>query len=145
MRFTTDMTRPPIMSKQSLYYVESNGLQQTGAHFDNYGTPSPLVVPLLHYKFLPDFDKRIDAAIADGQYWNNAADYRSYKKLSLSEKVLLLDDSIRVRDGNDLRQYISTLSETIRSAGLSGSLHLKSFFQLSGDGPHSHTSSKDTA
>jgi hypothetical protein len=145
MRFSTDKTRPPIMSKQSLYYVESNGLQQLGAHFDNYGTPSPLVAPLLHYKFLPDFDKRNDAAIADGQHWNNAADYRRYKELSLSEKNLLLDDSIRVRDGNDLRQYISMLSETIRTAGLSGSLHIKSYLQLSGDNQHSGADSLDTA
>lgn len=102
-----------------------------GPHFDNYGTPSPLVAPLLHYKFMPDFEKKIEAAIAEGQHWNGSTEYRVYKEGSLIEKTLLLDNSIKVRNGDDLGRYISMLSETIRAAGLSGSIHLQSSYQPS--------------
>ena len=46
----------PHTTKQSLYRAEIDGYMHEGSHFDTFLVPSPLVIPLLHYKFMPDFE-----------------------------------------------------------------------------------------
>ena len=41
----------------------------------NFG---PIAGALLHFKFFADFRDRVDAAVADKQYWNAGAEYRAY-------------------------------------------------------------------
>lgn len=123
-RFVNPGDRPPITSKQALYYVEENGYQHLGAHFDSYALPSPLVAVLLHYKFMPDFSARCVAYINEGTQWNNAQDYRKYQAQQLGARTFKTDRSIRVRTGHDLIGHISGISRLIRRRGFAGSIHL---------------------
>jgi hypothetical protein len=34
---------------------------------------------LLHFKIFSDFPQRVDAAVADGQYWSQAKTYKTYQ------------------------------------------------------------------
>jgi hypothetical protein len=119
--------RPPLMSKQNLYYVEPDGFEHDGSHFDTYGMPSPLVIPLLHFKFLPDFTSRMRVAIAEGQYWNNAEQYKNYASKQLSSRSLIFEGSVHFRSDDGLKKYIDMVSGFIGRAGLGGSIHLKKF------------------
>ena len=123
MRFKQSGKSPPIMSKQKLYFVEHGGYQNLNPHFDSYGRPSPLVAPFLHYKFLSDFKARVDKAIAEGQHWRNAEEYRDYAEAALFSRSLMLEDSIPVTKGDDLRGYTTALGNVIRDAGMCGSIH----------------------
>ena len=126
MRFKPAGKRPPIMSKQKLYFVEPGGYENYGSHFDSFGRPSPLVAPFLHYKFFHDFKARVHKAIEEGQHWNNAEEYRDNAAAALFLQSMMLEDSVLVRGGDDLREYIAALGNTIRSAeGLCGSGHWK--------------------
>lgn len=122
-RFKQAGKNPPIMTKQKLYFVEHDGYQNFNSHFDSYGRPSPLIAPFLHYKFLSDFGARVDKAIAEGQHWRNAEEYRDYAEAALSSRSFMLEDSVPVSKGDDLRGYITALGNTIRSAGMCGSIH----------------------
>lgn len=125
MRFSKPSVRPPIMSKQKLYFVEDGGFKSSDPHFDNYVLPSPLVVPFLHYKFLPDFEEKIDRAILEGQHWNNAEEYKSYKGASLYQRNLTIDESIQIQEPEDLQTFIDKISKQIRGKNISGSIHWK--------------------
>lgn len=124
MRILPDGERPPLMSKQSVFYCGREGFRKVGAHFDEFGTPSPLVAPLLHYKFLSDFSRRVETAILEGQHWDQAREYKNYARSELSRMTLKLTDSIRIASGDDLLEYTSVLSRMIREAGLTGSRHV---------------------
>ena len=126
-RFLNFETQPPLMSKQNLYYVEPNGFEHDGSHFDTYGMPSPLVVLLLHFKFLPDFKNRMRTAVAEGQYWNNAARYKNYESQQLFSRSLTFEGSVDFRSDEGLKKYIDVLSSHIIRTGLAGSVHLKKF------------------
>lgn len=115
--------RPPIMSKQKLYYAESGGYQHAGCHFDTYGSPSPLVAPFLHFKFLPDFNARTAKAIQEGLHWNDAADHKQYAAAQLSSQVLAFDGSVDFRSEAGLDKYVKTISGLIRRSGMCGSIH----------------------
>ena len=123
MRFKQAGKNPPIMSKQKLYFVEHGGYENFNSHFDCYGRPSPLVAPFLHYKFLSDFHARVDKAIAEGQHWKNSQEYRDYAEAALFSRSLMLEDSVSISKGEDLRGYITALSNVIRNASLCGSIH----------------------
>jgi hypothetical protein len=124
-RFAAVRQPGPIMTKQSLYLVEPSGYEHTGCHFDTYATPSPLVAPFLHYKFMPGFAARVERAIEEGQHWDNASEYRGYREQSLSGRTLKLSDSVRVRSSSDLKNHIAAFTKLIRDAGLCGSEHLR--------------------
>jgi hypothetical protein len=113
------------MTKQSLYLVESSGYEHVGSHFDTYATPSPLVVPFLHYKFMPGFAARVERVIEENQHWDNASEYRGYRDQGMSGRTLKLADSVRVRSSSDLQNHISAFTKLIRDAGLCGSEHLR--------------------
>lgn len=123
MRFKQAGKNPPIMTKQKLYFVEHGGYQNFNSHFDSYGRPSPLVAPFLHYKFLADFGTRVEKAIAEGQHWRNAEEYRDYAEAALPSRSLMLEDSVPAIKSEDLRGYVKALGNTIRSAGMCGSIH----------------------
>ncbi len=105
--------QPPLLSKQSLYYVENGGPESAGSHFDTLNTPSLMIAPLLHYKFLPDFASKCDIAITEGQHWNNAEEYVAYKESGIASKSLKIDKSIYVRNGLDLIPYIEEIGKLI--------------------------------
>ena len=35
---------------------------------------------LLHFKFLSDFQDRVATAVAEGEHWRNATEYRDYQR-----------------------------------------------------------------
>jgi hypothetical protein len=127
MRFGKSGESPPIMSKQKLYFVEQNGFRSINPHFDNYVLPSPLVAPLLHYKFMPDFKYKIDKAIYEGQHWKNAREYKNYKEAELYKRIIVGAMSVPVDSPDGLSAFIEQISATIRAAGVSGSIHWRRF------------------
>lgn len=124
--------RPPIMTKQNFYYIEPVGYQHLGPHFDTYARPSPLVVPFLHFKFLPDFKTRMKKAISEGQHWNNAAEYKQYAAEQLSARTLAFEGSVDFRSTEGLKKYIDTVSKHIRTSGMCGSVHWRKFVAETG-------------
>ena len=113
-RFHQDSSMsPPLLTKQSLYFVEEDGAYLLNSHFDSHLTPSPLVAPLLHYKFLPDFSDRVEKAIREGEHWNDAAEYKNYRKLSLWDKNLKIKSSVRVNSSLDLAGHIKAIQRII--------------------------------
>lgn len=127
MRFGKSGERPPIMSKQKLYFVEQNGFKSSNPHFDNFVLPSPLIAPLLHYKFMPDFKNKVDQAIYEGQHWKNAQEYKNYKEVELYRQPLVGKMSVPVDSPDGLSAFIAQISATIRAAGVSGSVHWRRF------------------
>jgi len=126
--------RPPIMSKQNLYFVEHGGFKHIGRHFDTYALPSPLVVPLLHFKFFPDFKEKIKKAISEGHHWNNAADYNQYVAEQLPAHTLAFEGSVDYRSNQGLEKYIYAMSRFIRRSNLCGSVQWKKFAtEIGGD------------
>jgi|GEM_PF-925266 len=123
-RFVEPGTKPPITSKQTLYLVEEDGYDHIGPHFDSYGIPSPLVAPLLHYKFMADFAERCDKNIREGNHWNNAQDYKRYKQQQLETKCFKNDNSVRITSGDDLHRHIQVISGLIRRQGMVGSAQI---------------------
>lgn len=106
---------PPLMTKQCLFYVQKD-VKLLNSHFISTITPSPLVAPLLHYKFLPEFSEKIKKALEEGQHWNEGIEYKSYEKNDLVNKVLKVENSIKVTSGFDLAPYVNRLSKTILQA-----------------------------
>ena len=114
LRYLSDsLSPPPLMTKQTLYYVEHNGYSHVNSHFDNTVQPSPLVAPLLHYKFLPNFSKKIDEAIQDGQHWEGAAEFKDYRKFGLEGANFKTNESVMITSGEDLREYIGGITTMI--------------------------------
>ena len=123
-RFVQPGEKPPITTKQSLYRAESDGYMHDGSHFDTFLVPSPLVIPLLHYKFMPDFRDRNDAWISHQNGWNNSAEYKTYKEMGLHQKCFKNEHSIKINSAKDLAKHINLFSRLIRRQGLAGSIHL---------------------
>lgn len=123
-RFVDPGTRPPITSKQTLYLVEEYGYAHLGPHFDTYGIPSPLVAPLLHYKFMPDFAEHCDKNIREANHWNNAQDYKHYKRQGLEAKCFKSDNSVHITSGDDLLQHSQAIAHLIRRQGILGSTQI---------------------
>lgn len=120
----------PFMTKQNLYYLEPGGFEHIGSHFDTYALPSPLVAPLLHFKFLPDFKERMKKSIFEGFHWNDAADYKNYAAAELSTRTLTFEGSVDFRSDDGLVKYINAMSAFIRRSGLCGSIHWKKFLSI---------------
>ena len=126
----------PFMTKQNLYYVEPGGFEHIGSHFDTYALPSPLVAPLLHFKFLPDFEERMKKSIAEGFHWNDAAEYKNYAAAQLSARHLSFKGSVDFRSDQGIVKYINSMSQFIRKSGLCGSVHWKKFTQTADGDVH---------
>lgn len=127
-RYAAPHSLGPVMSKQSVFRVSENGPLLVGSHFDNFGTPSPLVAPFLHFKFLPDFKERNDLYIAEGTHWDNSAECRNYNKQELAKKLMKIDSSIRLESSVSIGPHVRALSEIIRGAGLCGTAHHKKLY-----------------
>jgi hypothetical protein len=106
-------TQPPIMTKQTLYYVEKDGYKHRGPHFDTTLAPSPLVAPLLHYKFLPDFSAKLDNLLKKGDSWVAAQEYKNYKNNNLENIKFKTEHSVLVHSGLDLVPYINAITQVI--------------------------------
>jgi hypothetical protein len=115
---------PPLTTKQALYYVDQDDDSGGGAHIGQDRVPSPLVAPLLRYRFMPDARERRAASMEQARRWNHGQDERRDQIERLSAQRLKTDRSIRVTSGHDLQGHIIGLSRLIRQRGLAGSRHL---------------------
>ena len=145
LRYAPTEQRPPIMTKQNLYFVEYGGFSHVGSHFDTYRLPSPLVVPLLHFKFLPDFEQRARKAIFERHHWNNAKDYENYISERLSSRKLAFEGSVDFRSDEGVKKYIDTMGQIIRQAGVCGSVHWKKVIVRDGDNAGSSVQTDEEA
>jgi len=137
-RFTVRGRRPPLMTKQKLYYSAPGGYENIGSHFDTYGLPSPLIAPFLHFKYLSDFDQRADKAIFEGQYWNNSSRYREYKLHKLGCRSLQFEGSVDFRNDDGVKKYTDVLSRAIRQRDVFGSTHWKKHFLITNKDTGAH-------
>jgi hypothetical protein len=96
-----------------LLFVEQDGPELDGSHFDTANTPSILVAPFLHYKFLPNFSDKCDEAIESGQHWRDGQEYKAYKKVRLEERCFKKQDSIKVKSGVSLSGYVQVITKVI--------------------------------
>lgn len=105
----------PLMTKEALYLVENYGAKLEGCHFLTTKASSVLVAPLLHYKFMSDFDDKIDKAIREGEHYLGGKEYVEYKEKGLSRQNLKLADSVRVQSGDDLVTHVDKISTAIKN------------------------------
>jgi hypothetical protein len=103
------------MSKQPLIFVEENGLRYRGSHSLNEGSPSPVVVPLLHFKFLSDCRGRVEKTIHENKLQYNMQEYKDLRDQNLSSISLLNQDSIPVRCEGDLHRFQTVISQIIEA------------------------------
>lgn len=70
----------PEMTKYPLFRPSAGEIMINPHHFYPYdkNLNSACYIGLLHYKFLPDFMKKIETAIKCNTYWNDSYDYRTY-------------------------------------------------------------------
>lgn len=55
---------------------------------------------ILHFKFLPDFERKVIKAVAEGNYWEDSLEYRCYQKeLSKTGRLSITSQSAEVYDG----------------------------------------------
>jgi hypothetical protein len=57
---------------------------------------------LLHFKFLDDFDLRVDKALKEGQHWNGSEQYQIYKDANLTPSNMFYDGSRRYEGPDSL-------------------------------------------
>lgn len=102
------------MSKQSLAYYGVGGTRFFNSHFTEDPCPSRIVAPLVHYKFLSDFGDRARRAIADGQHYENSADWSALMASEVLDTSMYREDSVKCTSGDDLRSHTDQLELLIK-------------------------------
>ncbi|WP_071516656.1 glycosyltransferase family 2 protein [Geitlerinema sp. PCC 9228] len=68
----------PLISKFSLIKPNPK-LYMVRLHFVSWAKVADFNCVLYHYKFIGNFYQKVKQAVASGQYYNNSAEYKSYK------------------------------------------------------------------
>jgi Glycosyl transferase family 2 len=72
------------------------GIERLGAHRISIHATASLHCSLAHFKFYPDIDRKIDAAISEKQYFAQSVEYRMLRLAieRLADETLLCDKSV---------------------------------------------------
>lgn len=78
---TVDTDLDPELTKYPLFRLRRGEVMANPHHLYPYpeNFQSPCYLGILHYKFLPGLMRRIDTAIAEGNYWDESAEYKAYR------------------------------------------------------------------
>jgi glycosyltransferase involved in cell wall biosynthesis len=77
----------PLISKFSL--LKPNlWTYPVGDHLVSWGKIADVTCVLYHYKFLPNFRKKVDSVVLEQQYYKGSSEYRQYQKV-LNQNSLL--------------------------------------------------------
>lgn len=89
----------PEMSKYPIFKLANYDVFANPHHIWPYeeNFHSPCYLGLLHYKFLPDTLKRIEAAVREENYWGGSIEYKCYKKILSQNQTLSLMGPSSVR------------------------------------------------
>ena len=104
----------PQMSKQSLAYYGVGGTRFFGSHATEDPQPSRIAAPLVHYKMLSDLGDRARRAVAEGQHYDNAAEWKDLMAKKVLDTSMYREDSVKCTSGDDLRSHIDQLELLIR-------------------------------
>jgi hypothetical protein len=102
--FSPYQSRPPVLTKIPLVRWSAGMRFLMSTHTLTPTTLPPLMAGLLHFKFLSDFPVRVEAAVAAGQHYGGAREYRAYQDRLREDPRLRLhtDASVRYRDSRQL-------------------------------------------
>ncbi len=96
--FSPYQPRPPVISKVPLVKWRRGMKYLLSTHAVTSIPIYPMLAALLHFKFLSDFPERVEAAVAEGQYFGGSIEYRAYQdRLRASGGRLCLHDANSVR------------------------------------------------
>lgn len=89
----------PEMTKYPLFKLDRHDVFANPHHIWPYDKnfKSSCILGILHFKFLPDTIKRIDAAVREQNYWGGSLEYKCYQKILSQEASLSLKSSISKR------------------------------------------------
>lgn len=73
----------PEMSKYPLFKISAGEFMANPHHIYPYADNfiSPCYLGILHFKFTPNFSRKMNIAIAEKTYWNGSEEYRAYRDL----------------------------------------------------------------
>jgi hypothetical protein len=71
----------PCLSKFPLVKFDRSLFLSLGAHFIEHARAAEIRGALLHFKYLHDFGERVKEAVTEGEYWQNAIEYKEYLQL----------------------------------------------------------------
>jgi hypothetical protein len=89
----------PEMTKYPMFRLTAHDVFANPHHIWPYegNFDSDCYFGILHFKFLPDVQKRIEEAIKSENYWGGSMEYKCYFKTLIKNDTLSLLDSISVR------------------------------------------------
>ena len=99
---SADPSFRPEMTKYPLFKLSGHDVFANPHHIWPYppNFVSPCILGILHFKFLPDPIKRIEAAVKAENYWGGSMEYKCYQKvLSQSPSLSLIADVSRPYEG----------------------------------------------
>ncbi len=78
---TDEIQLDPELTKYPLFRLAPGELMANPHHHWPYeeNFKSPCHLGILHYKFGPELQQKIESAIASGNYWNQSIEYRAYQ------------------------------------------------------------------
>lgn len=101
-----DASFRPEMSKYPLFKLSSYDVFANPHHVWPYAAnfASPCILGLLHFKFLPDTIRRIEAAVQNGDYWGGSIEYKCYQKVLARnpDQTLMSESSCRYEGPDSL-------------------------------------------
>lgn len=102
--FSPYQPRPPVLTKAPLVRWSRGTRFLLSTHALTPIPLPPLMLGLLHFKFLSDFPARVEAAVTESQHHGDSREYRAYRDLLRRDPELRLRDeqSVLYRDSRQL-------------------------------------------
>ncbi|WP_165351141.1 glycosyltransferase family 2 protein [Ciceribacter ferrooxidans] len=95
-RFRPQLTKYPLFRPESgCVFVNPHFLWPYPGNFR-----SACFLGILHFKFLPDFERKVEKAVEEGNYWQDSLEYRCYQSvISQTGRLSLADKCTHVYQG----------------------------------------------